>query len=115
MATSAIRFGTRSIYIRDSELGEVLKALTFSLPEAVRLQSPRLDWLVEALKEWCTDYEELPPGLKDVELDDCLTDDTRIDSFKGYVKEIIATAPPVGIYDATLVQCHLVKILDELL
>lgn len=71
MTTSAVRLGDAVVFIRDSDLRELIKAVAFYLPDKAGMGSG-LEWLVQACASWIDDHENMPPGLRDIELDEWL-------------------------------------------
>ncbi|OWR31285.1 hypothetical protein CDO73_07745 [Saccharibacillus sp. O23] len=74
MAYSAIRYQKNTCYIQDSLLGEVLKSIFIEVDNKVSSSSDKYGWLMQALNRWWGDFEDFPPGLKDIELDEWLVD-----------------------------------------
>ncbi|CAH1203453.1 hypothetical protein PAECIP111893_01971 [Paenibacillus plantiphilus] len=88
MAHSAIRYKDNTRYIQDSLLGGVLRAI-FEVTDSKVTDSPiKFGWLLEAIHEWWSDFEDMPPGLKDIELDKWLIDDEK----KTDLEEILSIA-----------------------
>ncbi|MFD3257537.1 hypothetical protein ACE3MQ_02870 [Paenibacillus lentus] len=78
MAQSAIRYKDNTRYIQDSLLGEVLREI-FEVTDNKITENPiKYGWLIEAIHEWWGDFEDMPPGLKDIDLDKWLIDHGRI-------------------------------------
>jgi hypothetical protein len=76
MATSAVRFSGNNVFIKDSDLGDWLQAVTVKFKELIE-SGEDVEWLLESCHEWCDTYENLPPGLKDIELDEILRDEGK--------------------------------------
>jgi hypothetical protein len=81
MATSAVRFSGNDVFIKDSELGDWIQAITVQFEEMIE-RDEDVEWLLVSCNEWCDIYENLPPGLKDIELDNVLSDEDRKLLFK---------------------------------
>lgn len=95
MATSAVRFSGNSVFIRDSDLGNWIQALTIQFQEIIE-NGEDIEWLLVSCNEWCDIYENLPPGLKDIELDKTLKDDAKELFFKGLLQSFEQLAPDEG-------------------
>lgn len=76
MAASAVRFSGNEIYVQDTDLGDWIQALTVQFQEFIETGED-IEWLLLACSNWCDIYENLPPGLKDIELDEMLRDERR--------------------------------------
>ncbi|MGI9278034.1 MAG: hypothetical protein ACR2PX_00130 [Endozoicomonas sp.] len=81
MATSAVRFSGNHVFIKDSDLENWLQAITVQFQELIE-SGEDVEWLLVSCKKWCDIYENLPPGLKDIELDEVLRDEGRKLLFK---------------------------------
>ncbi|MCG8581079.1 MAG: hypothetical protein MI866_14260 [Bacteroidales bacterium] len=81
MATSAVRFSGNDVFIADSDLGDWLQAVTVQFKQLIE-NGEDVELLLEACHEWCDTYENLPPGLKDIELDEVLRDEGKKLLFK---------------------------------
>ena len=46
----------------------------------------RYGWLIEAMNKWWSDFEDMPPGLKDIELDEWVVNDERKKDFEDILK-----------------------------
>ncbi|WP_337034290.1 hypothetical protein [Paenibacillus illinoisensis] len=81
MAQSAIRYAKQTRYIQDAQLGRGIHCI-FKVVDGIRsVELIEYEWLLNALNEWWSDFEDMPPGLKDIELDKWLTDVNRKDYF----------------------------------
>ena len=85
MTTSAVRFGDAVAFVKDSDLRELVKAVAFYLPEKIEMDT-KFGWLVEACASWIEDHENMPPGLKDIELDEWLVTSERVQIFREYLQ-----------------------------
>lgn len=88
MSNSAIRYKGKTRYIGDKELGAVLSAISKDLSGKLSNELGKWEWLAAACEAWWDDYENMPPGLKDVELDDYLTDQNREHLFAELLNEV---------------------------
>ncbi|WP_334073553.1 MULTISPECIES: hypothetical protein [Paenibacillus] len=82
MAQSAIRYRDNTQYIQDALLGEALKYIFIALDRKVSENSRQYGWLLQAMNKWWDDFEHLPPGLKDIELDEWLDNSKRKSDFE---------------------------------
>lgn len=82
MAHSAIRYRDNTQYIQDALLGEALKHIFIALNRKVSENPRQYGWLLQAMNKWWDDFEHLPPGLKDVELDEWLVNPKRKADFE---------------------------------
>ncbi|WP_143129216.1 hypothetical protein [Variovorax sp. PDC80] len=114
MATSAIRFGLIYVHVRDSRLGELLKAIAYWMPVEISTDGRNLEWLAHAIGAWCEDYENMPPGLKDVELDQWLSDGAREQTFLQYLRHVASRDAPPNTYDANVVRNEIERVLKVL-
>lgn len=97
MAHSAIRYQNNTQYIQDALLGGVLKYIFIAADRKVSENPCRYGWLLEAINKWWGDFEDMPPGLKDIELDVWLFNEERMEifreilslSYEGAPKELI--------------------------
>lgn len=87
MAQSAIRYAQRTRYIQDAHLGTVIQSLFKIIDQNTTKLSTESEWLLKAISEWWSDFEDMPPGLKDVELDKWLTVASRKELFIGLLDE----------------------------
>lgn len=115
MATSAIRFGDNSIFVRDSELREFIKAVACKLSAEAASKAKDIDWLIGVCACWVDDHENMPPGLRDIELDDALATAGRMSSFKDYLNCLATAESADEAYDAEVARAVVIKILTELL
>lgn len=110
MTTSAIRYGDGVIFIKDSELREFLKAITVNLSACSDVV-----WLIEVCNGWMDDHENLPPGLRDIELDDALTDAARKSSFRNYLSALMTAESDEEAYDLKVACGVIERIISKLL
>ena len=87
MATSSIRYGKRNVFVNDSQLGDWIKAMTETFDD-LNAQNIDIEWLLLECDQWCEIYENFPPGLKDIELDEVLFDDNRKEIFIDLLKKV---------------------------
>lgn len=79
MATSLIRFADKDIFLSDDKIGLFIQAVTNKCEEFIQLCPEQVAALLGACSQWSDDYEQMPPGLKDIELDPWLaTEDVRM-------------------------------------
>lgn len=100
MTTSAIRFNKQSIFVKDPELREFIKALAYHLPDFARDNAVTADWLVEVCAVWMDEHENMPPGLRDIELDEVLTTQERLAGLADYLNWLKKVTPASHTYDA---------------
>lgn len=114
MAISAIRFNGHSVFVADAELREWIKAIAWSLPSFVSGEAGSDgEWLLLACDEWINDHENLPPGSRDIELDELLSTPERIADFRSYLLSL-PDSEGHG-YDARIARSVLSKVVNELL
>lgn len=77
MAHSAVRYQNNTEYIQDALLGGALRAIFIAIDSKVLENPSKYGWLLQAMNKWWSDFEDLPPGLKDVELDEWLVNSER--------------------------------------
>ena len=82
MAHSAIRYQNNTQYIQDALLGEALRCILIAIDSKVSENPSKYGWLLQAMNKWWSDFEDLPPGLKDVELDEWLVNAERKADFE---------------------------------
>jgi len=113
MATSAISFGEKIIFVRDADLGDLLFAIACHL-----LNKPEKDyrgkyeWLAEACTSWIDHYESMAPGVRDIELDDWLKTPERLESFREFLLWLKSTTPPENLYNQAVID-HVVDRLEQ--
>lgn len=95
MATSAVRFSGNNVFVKDSDLGDWIQALTVQFQELIE-SGEDIEWLLVSCNEWCDIYENLPPGLKDIELDEVLSDEGRKLLFKQLLESTESLASGEG-------------------
>lgn len=79
MATSSIRFADKDIFLSDEKIGLFIQAVTNKCEELIQQHPEQVAALLGACNQWSDDYEQMPPGLKDIELDPLLaTEDVRV-------------------------------------
>src|SRR5688500_17162910 len=88
MATSSIRFKDLDVFIKDNYLGEIIKIITSGVNDLISERHKDAEWLLEACGRWSDDYENMPPGLKDIELDEWLISNERLTIFKLLIEKI---------------------------
>jgi hypothetical protein len=76
MATSSIRLGDNDVFVFDHDIGEWIKAMTDQFDELI-IEGKDIEWLLVECNRWCEVFENYPPGLKDIELDDVLSVDAE--------------------------------------
>lgn len=99
MSQSAIRYRGRVAYIQDGDLREFLKLLAFRLGDAPSELKSSLNWLPAVVDVWMDDHEVLPPGLRDIDLDEALTNFERANSFMHYLEWTMASPFNEGPFD----------------
>ncbi|QQP96832.1 hypothetical protein [Lysobacter enzymogenes] len=115
MTHSAIRYGANDLYLNDATLRELLKALAWHLPARLAESANGIDeWLVVACDRWIDGHENLPPGLRDIELDAALTSLQRAQSFARYLAWV-RDRDGDGAYDEAAVRAAIDAIVARLL
>lgn len=92
MPQSAIRYAGRSAYVKDEKLRGFLCLICLHLQDVVT-KPDDVEWITYALMDWVDDHESLPPGLRDIELDEVLTESSRVDCFV-QVLNCVSMLPP---------------------
>lgn len=94
MTTSAIRLDSGVVFVKDADLREFIKGVAIGL-------STRSDlfWLVDACDNWVSDHEDMPPGLRDIELDDLLVDTSKRLIFREFLESLAGCDLENDIYD----------------
>lgn len=114
MSQSAIRYKGHAAYIKDEDLREFLKLLSFHLGDALRDQKNDSNWLAIAIMGWMDDHEDLPPGLRDIELDEVLADAEKIDVFIYFLNNLLKLPIDDGPYNRTRAVLVVSRVLSEL-
>lgn len=81
-----VEFGGRVAWVREGALAVLVEALLrwgFS-----RKGEPCGDWIREICERWLREFEESPPGLKAVELDELLAAEGRMACLVEAVREV---------------------------
>lgn len=112
MATSAMRFSGNNVFIKDSDLGDWIQAITAQFQELIT-SGEDVEWLLLSCNEWCDIYENLPPGLKDIELDEVLRIESRRLLFKSLLESTKSLERGEG-FDLVVAKRVSGKILEEL-
>lgn len=86
MAHSAIRYQNNTEYIQDTLLGGALRGIFITIDKKMSENPRRYGWLIEAMNKWWSDFEDMPPGLKDIELDEWVVNDERKKDFEDILK-----------------------------
>lgn len=89
MASSAVIFKGTSRYPKDGAIGTFLDLLQEELYVFEDGNSDSIDWLQAACKDWQKEWDEMPPGCKDIELDVVLTNLERQTLFCKFVDAIL--------------------------
>lgn len=89
MAQSAIRYAQRTRYIQDAQLGAVLQCIFKVMDQNSTKLYTENEWLLLAIEVWWSDFEDMPPGLKDIELDKWLTTGSRKETFENLLEEAL--------------------------
>lgn len=69
VATSSIRYADKDVYVNDGALGRFIQAFSDQCAKLIHRHPDEISALLEACQQWTDDYENMPPGLKDIELD----------------------------------------------
>jgi len=99
MANSAVRYKDKERYITDGILSLLLEDVKNKLEKAYG-SLEKESKLIKAYKVWKDVNENMPPGLKDIELDEYLLDDTIKDDFKKIILEIKEKSPNENVQEA---------------
>lgn len=101
MAHSPFMLGDQGIEVRDDFLGSILRRL-----RRYADQSSAATWLGAAADSWLSAYDIMPPGCKNVHLQDWLTDEQRRAEFNvalEWVRQDLLRAAAVGDFHLDLV------------
>lgn len=109
MATSAVTFEGRHAFINDASLYELIKAIAFNLKSRVDEGSEH-NWLILACCSWMDEYETMPPGLRDIDLDRWLIAPERKEMFRAYLQWLKSVPIDREPYDSDV----LIKVIDRL-
>ncbi len=82
MSSSEFLYKGKARNLKDSVIGRFLDEL------AMLLQESELDWLQSACEGWQEDWKTMPPGCKDIDLDEVITEEVRRVAFSDKVREI---------------------------
>lgn len=119
MANSAVRYKDKERYITDGILSLLLEDVKNKLEKAYG-SLEKESKLIKAYKVWKDVNENMPPGLKDIELDEYLLDDTIKDDFKKIILEIKEKSPNENVQEACsrilflIIQTLQLKFIEEL-
>lgn len=113
MPQSAIRYKGHAAYIKDEDLREFLKFLSFHLEDALR-DGNGLNWIADATRGWMDDHEGLPPGLRDIELDEVVTGPDRADVLSHFLDGLLKPPMGEGPYDKVRAALVVERVLSEL-
>lgn len=90
MATSEIFYRGKSKYIKDTALGLFLNLLEQQIELASLNESDKNSWILNAYASWEGTWTGMPPGCKDIELDEFLINEEREKEFLKIAKMSIA-------------------------
>ena len=82
MSSSEILFRGKARNLKDSVIGRFLDELS------VLLQETDLDWLKVACEGWQEDWKTMPPGCKDIDLDEVITSEKFRLAFDKKIREV---------------------------
>jgi hypothetical protein len=114
MSQSAIRYNGHTAYVKDEDLREFLKLLSFHLADVLRDQQNESNWIATAIMGWMEDHEGLPPGLRDIELDEVLADAGKVDTFSCFLTGLLKPTIGDGPYDKVRAVLVVKRVLSEL-
>jgi hypothetical protein len=114
MSQSAIRYRDGAAYIKDEDLREFLKLLSFHLGDALHDQKDSFNWIAVAVTGWMNDHEELPPGLRDIELDEVLNEPNMKNVFTCYLDGLLKLPAGEGPYDKARAALVVERVLRDL-
>jgi hypothetical protein len=89
LSNSAVRYEGTTRYLKDHELGHLLAECSKLIASIIEDGSDDYEWLALAIEQWWNDYENMPPGLKDIELDDVLISSNRKKQFKKFLDDLV--------------------------
>ncbi|MBE9078259.1 hypothetical protein IQ241_13310 [Romeria aff. gracilis LEGE 07310] len=95
MSSSEVIFNNRSRHLKDSALGKFLDILEEEICSQ-QFENNESKWLKDACRAWKEEWSEMPPGLKDIELDDFLTNSQRQEEFHRIVNRILMKVEKVS-------------------
>jgi hypothetical protein len=98
MAHSSFIFASEALDIRDDFLGSILSRLRSYADRS----APADTWLRSAVESWLESFKVMPPGIKNVELQDWLTSDQRRGEFLSaleWVREDLLQGSAAGAVD----------------
>jgi hypothetical protein len=113
MSQSAIGYKDHVAYIKDEDLREFLKFLSFHLEDGLRDRNG-LNWIADAIRGWMDDHEGLPPGLRDIELDEVITGPDRVDDFSHFLDGMLKLPIGEGPYDKARAALVVERVLSKL-
>lgn len=87
MTTSGIRFSKNFTFLNDSDIRKLIKSLINQNLTKNDLHYADAAWMLSIFEKLIDDHENAPPGLRDIELDEILTDDNKIKLFKDLLHE----------------------------
>ncbi len=87
MAISSIRFGKNSIFLKDSDIRHSIQIIIEHQLARNGLYNAETAWMLSVFEKLVDDHENAPPGLRDIELDEILTDDNKIQLFKNLLHD----------------------------
>jgi hypothetical protein len=102
MAHSPFIFANEALDIRDDLLGAMLRRLRSYASRS----APADTWLRSAVDGWLETFEVMPPGIKNIELQDWLTSDQRRTEFLSaleWVREDLLQGSAAGAVDLSQV------------
>lgn len=114
MSQSAIRFKSHTVYVKDEDLREFLKFLSFHVADSLRDQQDKSSWIAGAIAGWMDDHEGLPPGLRDIELDETLANADKVDAFSYFLAGLLNPPMGEGPYDKVRAVFVVKRVLNEL-
>ena len=95
MSTSAIRLNERFLFIKDDELREFIKSFALHIPDEL---GHRTTWLENICASWMDTHETLPPGLRDININDALIEGKQLTWLIDHIGVIAAEKIPSSEY-----------------
>lgn len=88
LATSSIRFSDKDFFAKDREIGAFVRAVTDECSKMRGSNPEAAEQLLNECLRWSDDFEQMPPGLKDIELDGLLENEDSRSLFESVLRSI---------------------------
>ncbi len=115
MAHSAVVYRDKTIFIKDGALNEFVMAMACFILKQSENRNVNDIRTVSECRKWVEDQEGMPPGLKDVELDDLLTGSENISRFLYCLDQMLEFISTEQMFDFNVVKNVVDRIKTELL